>query len=156
MATLSDYNGQETFTIGGNSFSNRASSGTPIYERIASGDGGSGSFGGLIDHLEVRSSCTGPGRNSYCQYTWPDWDADTQIILCMTQGGREVPISPNIFGALSIGGNLGKVWMYPDASDPTKGNGIMQVQDDISGSGDVGGYFWRLYRAPGTYVGIIE
>lgn len=119
------------------------------------GSGGGAASGGLIDHVEVRSSCSGPGRNSYCQYTWPDWDADTQIVLCMGAAGREVPISSNIHGGLSIG-SQGKVWMYPDASDPTKGNGIMQVQDDISGSGDVGAYFWRLYRAPGTHHGTIE
>lgn len=45
MATLSDYNGQDSFTIGGNSFNNRASSGTPIYERIGGG-GASGETSG--------------------------------------------------------------------------------------------------------------
>lgn len=42
MATLSDFNGDESFTIGGNSFNNRESSGTPIYERTG-GDGSSSS-----------------------------------------------------------------------------------------------------------------
>lgn len=46
MATLSDFNGQASFTIGGNSFNNRASSGTPIYERTGTeGGGSSGSIG---------------------------------------------------------------------------------------------------------------
>ena len=47
---LSDYNGQDSFTIGGNSFNNRASSGTPIYERTG-GDGGSGggTSGAILD-----------------------------------------------------------------------------------------------------------
>lgn len=50
MATLSDYNGQDSFTIGGNSFINRASSGTPIYERTGGGDGGSGGGDGWLDN----------------------------------------------------------------------------------------------------------
>ena len=45
MATLSDFNGDESFTIGGNSFNNRESSGTPIYERTGTEGGGGNALG---------------------------------------------------------------------------------------------------------------
>ena len=55
MATLSDFNGQASFTIGGNSFNNRASSGTPIYERTG-GDGVSGGAGiGVTGNISLLS-----------------------------------------------------------------------------------------------------
>ena len=63
MATLSDFNGQASFTIGGNSFNNRATSGTPIYERTG-GDGGStGNSLGVNMHAWGRFWWSSQGYN---------------------------------------------------------------------------------------------
>lgn len=73
MATLSDYNGQDSFTIGGNSFTNRASSGTPIYERTGGGDGGSGGgSSGVIDQVVKVNGGTG---------TLANFDNNTQMVM---------------------------------------------------------------------------
>ena len=73
MATLSDFNGQASFTIGGNSFNNRESSGTPIYERTG-GDGSSSSSasGGFIDQTIIQGSTTGQ---------LADFDPTTQVVM---------------------------------------------------------------------------
>lgn len=76
MATLSDFNGQASFTIGGNSFNNRASSGTPIYERTGGG-GGSTSAGGFIDSFSFRLS----NPDSQTLHTFPSFDPSTQVLL---------------------------------------------------------------------------
>lgn len=61
---LSDYNGQDSFTIGGNSFINRASSGTPIYERTGGGDGGSGGTEIASFDFQIASNKVGtPNQN---------------------------------------------------------------------------------------------
>ena len=83
MATLSDFNGQASFTIGGNSFNNRASSGTPIYERTGGG-GGSSIAGGFIDKFTFKV-----GLSSQTVHTFPDFDPSTQILLVGNHGDGE-------------------------------------------------------------------
>lgn len=66
--TLSNHNGEDSFTIGGNSFTKRSTSGTPIYERAGGAGSGGGSGGG-----------TGGGGGSSWSTGWVNTDGTNLV-----------------------------------------------------------------------------
>ena len=116
---------------------------------------GLASAGGYIDSASVGSYQSGSGSGSYGEYTFPNYNHDTQVVFGSFSGGgklEEVEVGDGSSGQTGNdgpreGSKGSNVRMGPDASDPTKGNGTVRVTDYYSGTGSATVHFMRFTRA---------